>query len=106
MMPKDLRSADRKSIIADLLKGRKAGYLAFPSLSYCARNAQRSLASFSFLMPANTILVPGIFAFGSWLRKAARRTTEAVYNAIGPILDTVSAAECANYFVNAGYDQT
>jgi transposase len=44
--------------------------------------------------------------FKHWLRKAARRTTEAVYNAIGPILDTVSAAECANYFVNAGYDQT
>ena len=26
-----------------------------------------------------------------WLRKAAKRTTEAVYNAIGPILDTVSS---------------
>src|SRR6476659_1066894 len=44
--------------------------------------------------------------FKHWLRQAARRTTEAVYNAIGPILDTVSAAECANYFANAGYDQT
>ncbi len=41
-----------------------------------------------------------------WLRKAVQRTTEAVYNAIGPILDTVSSAECANYFANAGYDQT
>ena len=41
-----------------------------------------------------------------WLRKAAKRTVEAVYNAIGPILDTVTSAECANYFVNAGYDQT
>jgi hypothetical protein len=29
-----------------------------------------------------------------------------LYQAIGPILDTVSAAECANYFANAGYDQT
>ena len=27
--------------------------------------AQRSLISFSFLMPAKAILVPGIFAFGS-----------------------------------------
>ena len=41
-----------------------------------------------------------------WLRKAAQRTTEAVYDAIAPILDTVSPAECANYFANAGYDQT
>src|ERR1700704_356872 len=40
-------------------------YLVFPSLSYCEMNAQRSLTSFSFLMPANAILVPGIFAFGS-----------------------------------------
>jgi len=41
-----------------------------------------------------------------WLRKAAQPTTEAVYDAIAPILDTVSQAECANYFANAGYDQT
>jgi transposase len=41
-----------------------------------------------------------------WLRKAAQRTTEAVYDAIAPILDTVSPAECANYFANAGYEQT
>ena len=41
-----------------------------------------------------------------WLRKAAQRTTEAAYDAIAPILDTVSSAECANYFANAEYDQT
>ena len=41
-----------------------------------------------------------------WLRKAAQRTTEAVYDAIGPIPQTVSSTECANYFANAGYDQT
>ena len=33
-----------------------------------------------------------------WLRKAAQRTTEAVYQAISPILDTVTPAECSNYF--------
>ena len=42
--------------------------------------------------------------FKHGLRKAAKRTTEAVYNAIGPILDTVSSTECTNYFANAGYD--
>jgi putative transposase len=41
-----------------------------------------------------------------WLRKAEKRTTDAVFNALGPILDTLSSAECANYFANAGYDQT
>jgi hypothetical protein len=33
-------------------------------------------------------------------RKTAQRTTEAVYDAIAPILDIVSPAECANYFAN------
>jgi transposase len=41
-----------------------------------------------------------------WLRKAAERTKNAVCNAIGQILDTITATECANYFKNAGYDQT
>ena len=39
------------------------------------------------------------------LRKAARRTTDAVCNAIGQILDIVTAKECANYFAKAGYDR-
>lgn len=44
--------------------------------------------------------------FEHWLRKAAQRTAEAVYDAIAPILKTVSPTECANYFANAGYNQT
>jgi len=40
-----------------------------------------------------------------WLRKAAQRSSEAVCDAIGHILKTVSATECSNYFENAGYDQ-
>jgi len=39
------------------------------------------------------------------LRKAARRTTDAVAAAIGQILDLFSPQECANYFRNAGYDR-
>ena len=38
-----------------------------------------------------------------WLRKAAKRTVDAVCDAIGPILDTVTSAECANYFTHSGY---
>ena len=41
-----------------------------------------------------------------WLRKAAARTVEAVCDAIGEILETVTPHECSNYFTNAGYDQT
>ena len=39
-----------------------------------------------------------------WLRQAARRTVEAVSTAIGLILDTVTPAECRNYFINSGYE--
>ena len=38
-----------------------------------------------------------------WLRKAAKRTAEAVSHAIGQTLDTVASAECRNYFSNSGY---
>ena len=40
------------------------------------------------------------------LRKAAARTPETVYQAIGEILDAYTPQECANYFSNAGYELT
>lgn len=41
-----------------------------------------------------------------WLRKRAARDADAICEAIGQILDTVSNTECTNYFENAGYNQT
>jgi transposase len=41
-----------------------------------------------------------------WLRKPARRSGEAVYNAIATILPDVSPNECANFFSHAGYGRT
>ena len=41
-----------------------------------------------------------------WLRKAARRSINAVSSAIGRILEEVTPAECSNYFANAGYART
>jgi transposase len=40
------------------------------------------------------------------LRNAAARTIEAAVAAIGELLGTYTAQECANYFANAGYRQT
>ena len=40
-----------------------------------------------------------------WLRKAARRSADAVYNAIADILPRTTAAECSNFFAAAGYSQ-
>jgi transposase len=74
------------------------------------RNAIRAAGARLFYLPKYSPDLNPIEQFIAklkhWLRKAAKRTIEAVYNAIGPNPDTVSAAECANYFANAGYDQT
>jgi hypothetical protein len=40
------------------------------------------------------------------LRKAAARTKTAVTQAIGQLLNTYTAEECANYFRNSGYAPT
>ncbi len=40
------------------------------------------------------------------LRKAAERSVEDLWNAIGRLLDCFPPAECANYFAAAGYDAT
>jgi putative transposase len=40
-----------------------------------------------------------------FLRKAAARTSDAVCDAIGRILEMVTPAECRNYFAEAGYER-
>jgi transposase len=41
-----------------------------------------------------------------WLRDKAARSLDTVCDAIGHILRDISAAECSNYFKNAGYPST
>jgi len=41
--------------------------------------------------------------FKHLLRKAAARTIDDVFAAIGPILDAFTPQECANYLANSGY---
>jgi transposase len=74
------------------------------------RRAVRAAGAYLFFLPKyspDLNPIEQLFAkLKHWLRKAAKRTIEAVANAIGPILDSVSSAECNNYFVNAGYDRS
>jgi transposase len=64
------------------------------------RRAIRAAGAWLFYMPKyspDLNPIEQFFAkFKHWLRKAAQRTTEAVYQAIEPILKTVSPTECAN----------
>jgi transposase len=40
------------------------------------------------------------------LRKAAERTVEGLWTAIGRLIDVFTPTECTNYFAAAGYDAT
>ena len=40
------------------------------------------------------------------LRKAAERTKDALWAAIGRLVDQITPAECVNMFAAAGYDAT
>ena len=66
-------------------------------------------AKLFFLPPYSPDLNPieQLFAkLKTLLRKAAERTVDATWRRIGALLQAFSPAECANYFANAGYDQT
>jgi len=64
-------------------------------------------ASLFYLPPYSPDFNPIENAFAklkAMLRKAAERTVDGLWNAIGRIIDTLTPAECANYFAAAGYD--
>jgi transposase len=64
-------------------------------------------ASLLYLPPYSPDLNPIENAFAklkAMLRKAAERTIDGLWNAIGRIIDTVTPEECTNYFAAAGYD--
>jgi transposase len=64
-------------------------------------------ASLLYLPPYSPDFNPIENAFSklkALLRAKAERTISALWNAVGPILDLFTLAECANYFKAAGYD--
>lgn len=66
-------------------------------------------ATLLYLPPYRTDFNPIENAFAKFkaqLRKAAERTVDGLWRAIGRILDTFTPAECRNYFAAAGYDAT
>jgi transposase len=64
-------------------------------------------ASLRYLPPYSPDFNPIENAFAklkALLRKAAERTLEGLWTAIGRLLDSFTPGECANYFAAAGYD--
>ena len=73
------------------------------------RRAIRAVGAKLFFLPKYSPDLNPIELFFSklkhWLRKAARRTADAVCHAIAHILPTVTPTECANFFAHAGYQR-
>ena len=66
-------------------------------------------ASLLYLPPYSPDFNPIENAFSklkAHLRKAAERTVDGLWAAIGRIIDTFTPAQCRNYFAAAGYDAT
>ncbi len=66
-------------------------------------------ASLLYLPPYSPDFNPIENAFAklkALLRKAAERTIQGLWTAIGRLIETFTPAECANYFAAAGYDAT
>ena len=66
-------------------------------------------AELRYLPPYSPDLNPIEQAFAklkALLRKAAERTVDGLWNAIGKLLDLFPASECANYLANAGYPRS
>ena len=67
------------------------------------RNADAALA---FLPPYSPDLNPIEQVFSKvkhWMRMAQERTIEATWRRVGQVISSITATECANYFVNSGY---
>ncbi|TJV48412.1 MAG: IS630 family transposase, partial [Mesorhizobium sp.] len=59
-----------------------------------------------YLPPYSPDLNPIEQAFAKikhWMRQAQKRTVEDTWRHIGHLVETIEAAECKNYFANAGY---
>ena len=70
---------------------------------------EAAAASLLYLPPYSPDFNPIEKAFSklkALLRKAAERTVDGLWTAIGRFLDAFTPAECANYFAACGYDAT
>ena len=95
----ELRQGD--VVIMDNLPGHKG-----PKVRQLIEAAGASLL---YLPPYSPDFNPIENAFSklkAHLRKAAERTVDGLWAAIGRIIDTFTPAECRNYFAAAGYDAT
>jgi transposase len=91
---------------------RPGDIVVLDNLSSHKRAAARAViaargAGLRFLPPYSPDFNPIEMAFSkikALLRKAAERTVDGLWSAIGRLVDIFTPQECANYFSAAGYD--
>ena len=99
MLAPELRPGD--IVIMDNLRAHKVDGIAE---AIAARSAE-----LRYLPPYSPDLNPIEQAFAklkALLRRAAERTVDGLWNAIGQLLDLFPPAECANYLANSGYPRS
>ena len=78
--------------------------------SKAVRQAIRAVGARLLFLPKyspdlNPIPIEQLFSkLNHWLRKARKRSTDDLCNALGDILNSIAPSECRNYIVNAGYE--
>ena len=78
----------------------------YQSLSLAIVTHSAAGARLWYLPPYSPDLNPIEQAFAKikhWMRQAQKRTVEDTWRHIGHLVETIEAAECKNYFENAGY---
>jgi transposase len=99
MLAPELRPGD--IVIMDNLRAHKVEGIA--------KAITNQRAELRYLPPYSPDLNPIEQAFAklkALLRKAAERTVDGLWTAIGRLLDLFPPAECANYLTNAGYPRS
>jgi transposase len=85
----DNLSSHKRPVIARLIQSAGANLLYLPPYSPDFNPIENAFAKLKAL-----------------LRKAAKRTVDGLWNAIGRLVDLFTPQECANYFAAAGYEPT
>ena len=99
MLAPELRPGDL--VVMDNLAAHKVAGVARGD-----RGPRRRAALPAALLPDLNPIEQAFAKLKALLRKAAERTVDGLWNAIGKLLDLFPPAECANYLANSGYPRS
>jgi transposase len=103
----DNLSSHKRSRVGEMIEAAGASLLYLPPYTLRCPPRQASLGGAPGQLRPDFNPIEKAFAkLKALLRKAAERTVDGLWAAIGHIVDLFAPAECKNYFAAAGYDAT